>query len=76
MITMKNLIPLLSIALSSVCLQNCTNRDEDLIRDNIQLDEDRSTSLMKKDSAKSSEEILDPDPPVRDGDNWRIIIDN
>lgn len=51
-------------------LQNCSNRDEDLIQDDNSFDEVKM-SIMKKDSAKSSEEIIDPDPPVRDGDNWR-----
>lgn len=52
-------------------LQNCANRDEDLIQEDNSFDGVKM-SIMKKDSAKSSEEIIDPDPPVRDGDNWRI----
>ncbi|WP_228453874.1 hypothetical protein [Chryseobacterium fistulae] len=34
--------------------------------------------VMKQDSAKSIEVIEDPgtkDPPVRDGDNWRLTQD-
>ncbi|MDR6919995.1 hypothetical protein [Chryseobacterium sp. 2987] len=68
---MKKFIPILSIAIAAMSLQNCANRDEDLIQDDNSFDEVKM-SIMKKDSAKSSEEIIDPDPPVRDGDNWRI----
>ncbi|MEA1847644.1 hypothetical protein U9K52_01860 [Chryseobacterium sp. MHB01] len=67
---MKKLIPIFSIAIAAMSLQNCSNRDEDLIQDDNSFDEVKM-SIMKKDSAKSSEEIIDPDPPVRDGDNWR-----
>jgi len=72
---MKKLIPIFSIAIAAMSLQNCANRDEDLIRDDSP-HEDLKISIMKKDSAKSSEEIVDPDPPVRDGDNWRILNEN
>lgn len=68
---MKKLIPIFSIAIAAMSLQNCANRDEDLIHHGRSY-EDLKISIMKKDSAKSSEEIVDPDPPVRDGDNWRI----
>ncbi len=34
-------------------------------------DDIQKNQVMRKDSAQSSEEIVDPDPPVRDGDNWR-----
>ncbi len=56
-------------------LQNCANRDEDIITDDSSY-EGLKISIMKKDSARSSEEIVDPDPPVRDGDNWRITNKN
>jgi len=72
---MKKLIPIFSIAIAAISLQNCANRDEDIIRDGRSY-EDLKISIMKKDSAKSSEEIVDPDPPVRDGDNWRITNKN
>ncbi|MDF2931082.1 MAG: hypothetical protein K0R36_413 [Chryseobacterium sp.] len=68
---MKKFIPILSIAIAAMSLQNCANRDEDLIQEDNSFDGVKM-SIMKKDSAKSSEEIIDPDPPVRDGDNWRI----
>ncbi len=67
---MKKLIPIFSIAIAAMSLQNCANRDEDLIREDSS-HEYLKISIMKKDSARSSEEIVDPDPPVRDGDNWR-----
>lgn len=68
---MKKFIPILRIAIAAMSLQNCANRDEDLIQEDNSFDGVKM-SIMKKDSAKSSEEIIDPDPPVRDGDNWRI----
>lgn len=72
---MKKFIPIFSIAIAAMSLQNCANRDEDLIRDDGSYEE-LKISMIKKDSAKSSEEIVDPDPPVRDGDNWRITNKN
>lgn len=72
---MKKFIPFLSIAVCSVCLLNCSNRDENMdsherLPDNVQ-----KTWIMREDSAASSEQTIDPtpiDPPVRDGDNWRL----
>ncbi|TXF78851.1 hypothetical protein [Chryseobacterium sp.] len=70
---MKKFIPIFSLAIGSVFLQNCTNRDEDVISENNQLDEIVKTTMMKGDSTQTSEETVDPDPPVRDGDNWRHV---
>ncbi|MXS71591.1 hypothetical protein GSF70_10215 [Flavobacteriaceae bacterium W22] len=72
---MKKFIPIFSIAIASVCLQNCINREEDIVSDSDPLTEIEKEMMMRGDSAKSSGEILDPDPdpPVRDGDNWRSI---
>jgi hypothetical protein len=75
---MKKFIPFFSIMIGAVCMQNCTHRDEDIISNNEQIESlERSTDVfaMKQDSAKSVEAIEDPetkDPPVRDGDNWRL----
>jgi len=72
---MKKFIPIFSIAIAAFSLKNCSNRDLEILdlneSDNIQ-----KNQVIRKDSAKSSEEIVDPDPPVRDGDNWRIKPDN
>lgn len=73
---MKKFIPIFSITIASVFMQNCTHRDEE-----INVRDDRShqiekTMMMKGDSAKTSGEIVDPDPPVRDGDNWRLVPNN
>lgn len=70
-IKMKQFIPFLSVTIASVFLQNCTNRDEEVISSNNQLKIEK-TIMKREDSAKTSGEILDPDPPVRDGDNWRL----
>jgi len=70
---MKKFIPIFSITIASVFMQNCTHRDEEInVRDD-QFDQIEKTMMMKGDSAKTSEEIVDPDPPVRDGDNWRLV---
>lgn len=54
-------------------MQNCTHRDEEInIRDD-RSDQIEKTMMMKGDSTKTSGEIVDPDPPVRDGDNWRLV---
>ncbi|MGO4709965.1 hypothetical protein AB4Y90_12790 [Chryseobacterium sp. 2TAF14] len=68
---MKKFIPIFSMALAALCTQNCTHRDEDTITDKSPKEEMKNNLLMKSDSAKSPEQIIDPDPPVRDGDNWR-----
>lgn len=73
---MKKFIPFFSIAIASVLMQNCTNRDEDVISDSDQFDQIEKTLIMRGDSTKSAGEIVDPDPPVRDGDNWRAIPNN
>lgn len=70
---MKKFIPIFSITIASVFMQNCTHRDEEMnVRDD-RSDHIEKTMMMKGDSAKTSEEIVDPDPPVRDGDNWRLV---
>lgn len=70
---MKKFIPLFSITIASVFMQNCTHRDEEInVRDD-RSDQIEKTLMMKGDSAKTSGEIVDPDPPVRDGDNWRLV---
>lgn len=70
---MKKFIPIFSITIASVFMQNCGNRDEDVISENEQLQEIEKTLMMRGDSTRTSEEIVDPDPPVRDGDNWRLV---
>ena len=73
---MKKFIPIFSITIASVFMQNCTHRDEEInVRDD-RSDQIEKTMMMKGDSAKTSEEIVDPDPPVRDGDNWRTVPNN
>jgi len=75
---MKKFIPFFSMMIGAVCLQNCTHRDEEIISNSEQIEKSEPTvkiSAMKQDSAKSSEVTENPDPkdpPVRDGDNWRI----
>ncbi|MFS4472918.1 hypothetical protein [Chryseobacterium sp. T20] len=75
---MKKFIPIFSIVIGAVCLQNCTHRDEDIISNNEHTEKSKPTInglVMKQDSTKSLEVIEDPetkDPPVRDGDNWRL----
>ncbi|MGG7437400.1 hypothetical protein ACQ7CU_04895 [Chryseobacterium arthrosphaerae] len=76
---MKKFIPFFSIMIGAVFLQNCTHRDEDFKLNSEKIEKSvRSTgiSAMKKDSAKSPVMIENPgpkDPPVRDGDNWRLV---
>lgn len=73
---MKKFIPIFSITIASVFMQNCTHRDEEInVRDD-RSDQIEKTIMMKGDSAKTSGEIVDPDPPVRDGDNWRLVPNN
>ncbi|WP_299183211.1 hypothetical protein [uncultured Chryseobacterium sp.] len=75
---MKKFIPFFSIMVAAVCMQNCSHRDEDMISHNEKIKKSEPTInglIMKQDSAKSAEVIEDPetkDPPVRDGDNWRL----
>ncbi|MBW7674232.1 hypothetical protein [Chryseobacterium chendengshani] len=73
---MKTFIPIFSIAMASVLLQNCHERDEEIISNHNQSDEIKKSLMKQGDSTKSAGEITDQDPPVRDGDNWRIVTDN
>ncbi|SMO72106.1 hypothetical protein SAMN06265171_105205 [Chryseobacterium rhizoplanae] len=70
---MKKLIPILSLVIGALCVQNCITRDEDIDTHNTSHNEISEQLIMRQDSAKLSEQIKDPqkDPPVRDGDNWR-----
>lgn len=70
---MKKLIPIFSVTIASVFMQNCTHRDDEINERDDQSDLIEKTMMMKGDSAKTSGEIVDPDPPVRDGDNWRLV---
>jgi len=69
---MKKFIPIFSIAVSLFLMRNCTSRDEDLNPDDLAFESAGKTFMMRGDSAKNSDDIVYPDPPVRDGDNWRL----
>ncbi len=73
---MKKFIPIFSITIASVFIQNCTHRDEEINLRDDQSDQIEMTMMMRGDSTKTSGEIIDPDPPVRDGDNWRLVPNN
>jgi len=75
-IKMKKFIPIFSIVIASVCMQNCANRDEEIVIDYNQFDQIEKTSMMRGDSTKTSGDTVDTDPPVRDGDNWRLVPNN
>ncbi|MCS3869473.1 hypothetical protein J3D55_002389 [Chryseobacterium ginsenosidimutans] len=72
---MRKFIPIFSITIASVCMQSCSNRDEDITSSHDRPDDVQKTLLIRQDSTKSPEQISDPepDPPVRDGDNWRPV---
>ncbi|MEF9477296.1 hypothetical protein OWR28_05780 [Chryseobacterium sp. 1B4] len=78
---MKKFIPFFSIMIGAVFIQNCTHRDEDINSNREKGNQSKHSadiSAMKKDSAKSPVMIENPgpkDPPVRDGDNWRLAKD-
>lgn len=71
---MKKFFPIFSITAASVLIQNCAHRDEDLNID-FQYETINTMFIMRGDSAKTSGGPLNTEPPVRDGDNWRLIID-
>lgn len=72
---MKKLIPILSLALGSAIMQNCSQRDEDIATSTTEKNADKLQDhpLIGRDSTQSSDHHLDPDPPVRDGDDWRTV---
>ncbi|MBP1164567.1 MULTISPECIES: hypothetical protein [Chryseobacterium] len=74
---MKKFIPILSLMIGSVCLQNCIHREEDIDTHSTPNYEIK-VKLMRRDSAKIPEQVNNPekDPPVRDGDNWRPYQNN
>lgn len=68
---MRKFIPILSFSIGTMFLQHCAERTEEtqaLAEQQISQPTGRQAS---KDSAKTSQEPVDPDPPVRDGDHWR-----
>lgn len=73
---MKKLIPIFSITIVSIIMQNCTNRDEDLGTVSKHSDGIKKTVMMRCDSANTEKDSIKGDPPVRDGDNWRIKPNN
>lgn len=68
---MKKLIPLLAIVTGSVFLQNCTQRDEEITQLQTHFEREQEPISAKGDSTESSGHVY-PDPPVKDGDDWRI----
>ncbi|WP_288244006.1 hypothetical protein [uncultured Chryseobacterium sp.] len=73
---MKKIIPILGVSIGAVLLQQCEERNEPVQDLTIPSEMKVEGQEVRKDSAKSSQEIVDPDPPVRDGDNWRSIPHN
>ncbi len=72
---MKKYIPIFSITVSSFLMQNCTRQDQDLNADDFPSETVNTAFMMRGDSAKTPKDIVHRDPPVRDGDNWRIMPD-
>ena len=72
---MKKFIPIASLVMSSVFIQNCAERDEKITPTDktVLISPEKDDHSMSKDSAKSADGHLYPDPPVRDGDNWRTV---
>jgi len=68
---MKKFIPILCLTAFTFAVQNCNNRDEDLVRENYSKEVISNTSQKRSDTTTKQPSIVDPDPPVRDGDNWR-----
>jgi len=68
---MKKLVPYLSLLCLAVSLIQCSGRDENA-------DENYKPQGISKrgDTASTINPIVDPDPPVRDGDNWRNSQNN
>lgn len=71
---MKKFIPILCLTALTFAVQNCNNRDEDLATENYNSEAFSNKSISDSTIKKTS--IVDPDPPVRDGDNWRINPNN
>lgn len=65
---MKKIIPIVGVSIVAVLLHQCAESN-DHIQEFTEMSADHQ--VIRKDSAHSSQEIVDPDPPVRDGDNWR-----
>ena len=70
-IKMKTIITILSLMISTLCIQSCTNREEDIISGHNAVKAANPPSLMHRDSIKDLTQTPPTNPPVRDGDNWR-----
>lgn len=70
---MKNCIPLLGVLFCLTILQNCTNRNEeaDFLEEKL-LKNKLKYEKPIQDSTVFNKSINDPDPPVKDGDDWII----
>ncbi|WDF45985.1 hypothetical protein PQ459_13865 [Chryseobacterium sp. KACC 21268] len=69
---MKKLFPFLSLMACAFGMLNCVNRDEGF-SSNVENKGLQSTVSFRGDSLITENPIVDPDPPVRDGDNWRSV---
>lgn len=69
--TMKKVIPHLLLIVSAFALQNCRPQEQEVFDE--QLTNVFSTKTEKEsDSVKyGSQKPVDPDPPVKDGQDWK-----
>ncbi len=68
---MKKVIPHLILVMSALVLQNCRPGDE-IYNDSTGKEQFVKTTKKKSDSTTSSlVDPADPDPPVKDGQDWK-----
>ncbi|WP_404986169.1 hypothetical protein ACI513_03465 [Chryseobacterium sp. M5] len=72
---MKTLIPLLSLLCGSFAVQNCSDEDQEFQNQpeivQVTTEDDSVSNSNRRDSTKSENYELYPDPPVKDTHDWR-----
>jgi len=69
---MKKLFPFLSLIACSLSMLNCAEHD-DAALSKTETDDLKPAVFLRGDTLRKDNSPVDPDPPVRDGDNWRSV---
>lgn len=72
---MKQLFPFLSLMACTFSMLNCAEHD-DAASTKTETYDLKPTIFLREDTVRKENPPVDPDPPVRDGDNWRALPNN
>lgn len=69
---MKKLFPFLSLIACAFGVLNCAEHD-DAVLPKTETDDLKPAVFLRGDTIRKDNPPVYPDPPVRDGDNWRTV---